>query len=350
MLLTERYYSINEILNCKNEMLSPEKVKELTDFISNYDLDDNASIKQYIDSLKKVSYYSSTSNEGYEYTLLEKYNNDQRLVNSIMDLFSSEDDEELLYKILDNGCYSLSELKASGNIYNDLCNEFTNEAKELAKLKPTNRRTGNFEVLFTFIIDGAKLTSGSSYEVGDVIVDDNRIEVKSNNSHPIGREDISSPVVIYSSLDEALGIRSQGKVDYPAGNNIEVLNGRLSKFLDNNGDISKVADAIVDGVIEQYRASGIDRRKLYNSASDFLSSKRYITKDDFISLIGYLQLCCYMLKRDMDLIIFNSSGKYLFIDRNTRLMNANEIINNIKFKELYTTSSAGYSVKMNLKD
>lgn len=292
-----------------------------------------------------------------------------------VNLFAEDDKLEILNKIIENnGTVSIHDMAVKGNLFNDYCKGFEEEAKIISTW--TNSRSANAgpgEILLKFIIK-----EGNTRNTGDVgIGTDKEMEVKASTlngsqigsgGHAAGQKgDIRKTWSIYAYLSKNLfreNIKDgdADKMTYFQNNSgIKNFGKKLTEYNLTN-DIENISVNIVNSLLYQYRfiksddASKIATfNRLYENAT--ILFKKVIDKngikdiDKFIDIIGAIQLYLYCLVEDFDyfccLLLDKSetsnspnNGNYiLFKNPKVDLLNLQDVISKLHFGKLDSTTT-----------
>lgn len=295
-----------------------------------------------------------------------------------VNLFVEEDNLEKLKEIIENnGTVSINDMAVKGNLFNDYCKGFEEEAKIISTW--TNSKSANAgpgEILLKFIIK-----EGNTRKTGDVgIGTDKEMEVKSSTlngsqigsgGHAAGQKgDIRKTWSIYAYLSEHLfgeniGDGGADKMTYFQNNaGIKDFGKKLAEYkLTDN--IENISNNIVNSLLYQYRFIKRDSTpdKDFNKINETLYTnsanlfKNVINKsginniDTFIDIIGAIQLYLYCLVEDFDYFCCllldknetsNSSnnGNYiLFKNPKVDLLNLEDVISKLHFGKLDSTTT-----------
>jgi hypothetical protein len=295
-----------------------------------------------------------------------------------VNLFAEDNKLEILNNIIENdGIVSINDMEVKGNLFNDYCKGFEEEAKIISTW--TNSKSANAgpgEILLKFIIK-----EGNTRKTGDVgIGTDKEMEVKASTlngsqigsgGHAAGQKgDIRKTWSIYTYLSKHLfdeNIKDGGadKMTYFQNNaGIKNFGEKLAEYkLTDN--IENISNDIVNSLLYQYRFIEIDstpdkkfneiNKNLYKNAADLF--KKVIDKnginniDTFIDIIGAIQLYLYCLVEEFDyfccLLLDKSetsnspnNGNYiLFKNPKVDLLNLQDVISKLHFGKLDSTTT-----------
>jgi hypothetical protein len=295
-----------------------------------------------------------------------------------VNLFAEDNKLEILNNIIENdGIVSINDMTVKGNLFNDYCKGFEEEAKIISTW--TNSKStyaGPGEILLKFIIK-----EGNTRKTGDIgIGTDKEMEVKASTlngsqigsgGHAAGQKgDIRKTWSIYAYLSEHLfdeNIKDGGadKMTYFQNNaGIKNFGKKLAEY-NLTDDIENISVNIVNSLLYQYRFIKKDstpdndfneiNKNLYKNA--IILFNKVINKngindiDKFIDIIGAIQLYLYCLVEDFDyfccLLLDKSetsnspnNGNYiLFKNPKDDLLNLQDVISKLHFGKLDSTTT-----------
>jgi len=313
----------------------------------------------------------------------------------ILKLFTKNNHESILKKIINDyfakKSLSIDDLETTGNIFNDFCKGWENEAKELASLTyKATANVGPYEVLLKFLLQEAG--SGQS---GDIEISSNKeFEVKcmtwnksgKSGGHLAGQKAYGDSKIrkswsIYMYLNENLF-------------HLEKYNNKLADkaayFQNNTGfknfiklcEVNKlsnsdIAKGLVNSLCFQYNYITNDRDKdgnmsnipslsstiieeLYKQTEEKLKTISELSFQDMKNIIGCIQFNLYSFIENFDYIFIGflsdqinkqeQNGKYFFYKKDSTkdIVNFNVITDNLYFGPLETTDQ-GRTGKIYLK-
>lgn len=366
------------------EALSDEAIKKLNDAGVN-----NDNVDDIIKILKKHT------NKQLDDTTVEKYKNffikhgiwelnwgrKNTATKAFVNLFDEYDHLNVLADIVENdGVVSINDVKETGNIFKDYCENFDEEAKTIASW--TNSRSANAgpcELLLKFIIKEA-----NSSKSGDVTIHkDEEMEVKASTlsgntsgsgGHAAGQKGkIKNTAAIYQYINTNLfdietDINEAEKLRYFQNKDgVKEFNDIIS---DKGLSIEEVTRGIVDALCNQYNKGDLNTiEELYNSA---IKLAKKISKDgkfnsspELFNLVGCIQLYLYSIVEEFDYFFAvlvdknvdnesDKNGLYFCVknckDKDSGLLDFDKVLSYIKFGGLdSTTSSQGRTGKIYIK-
>lgn len=372
------------------EMLTNNGIKQITDYLKSAEGLYDEEISEYIKLLSRHAKKQGLKQDDIK-TFFDKHGiselnwgrkNDA--VKQFVNLFNENDNLDKLNEIIkNNGTVSIYELKESGNIFNDYCKGFEDEAKTIASwTNSTSANAGPCEMLLKFIIrEGTTLTSG---DVGiKVTTNEEEMEVKAgtlkgssaSGGHAAGqRGNIRKAWSIYWYLDHNLfGFNTSNseadKLQYFQNEKDTGFYDFIKKLKENNllDNPRKISDSIVEALEFQYNFISNEKDAKSNLSTENLLKdaaydqfKQIISKDGISSfkmltnIVGCIQLYLYSQVENFNYFFVvmldktiekesSQNGFYFFVKdcktEDSGLLDFNKILNYLTFGPLDSTTS-----------
>jgi len=355
----------NDNIKRLEEYISDENIDEILKLIKHHSTSNSADLnKEFIEFFgpngKNLSKFKWGKNKSVIKVFVDIFkDNYDKLVERINKWINKED--YVTYKDLSNNG------KNTGNIY-DFCKGWEEEAQEISELHVGgSANVGDYEILLKYLID-----EGTTGKYGDVwlrtIKDDGlEMEVKKVSSKSGARiagqkGDIHKSRSIYQYLYKELFKENEVKYNDLFRTYDSIKDHFESEIKSHNCKINDILICITKAIFEQYNKEEhcskefIENVLTLNKHENIIDDKLNVDEYKLLDMIGVIQLYCYSLVENFDIIfiVYSSdknanNGTYVFLDKKT-LLDVNNTYKVLTFSPLESpTTTQGRTGKMYIR-